>query len=179
MASILDIIPNKIKEIISGREEERELNAAVSGQQIPNIQKVKDSVVPKKNLTDLVITHEGLVPFQTPFRITDDEVSVPKGKRKMREWTSMFDKTLRIELDPMAKKAKGTENFLYLKRQEDLYPAVEEQFRRYEEYSPGMTVEQAIRKFDQTGPDGKLDFLEKFGINRDDKLSNHILMRRQ
>lgn len=112
---------------------------------------------------DSIIEHEGVKGNQTPFRITDP---------KMRKWVSMFDKTNKIELDPNAKKAPGTENFLYTKRPEDVKPAVAEQFRLYAEREPGITVERAVRKFDQTGADGKLKFLEGRGISRKARLQD-------
>ena len=113
-------------------------------------------------LTQLVMEHEGLEPFQTPFRITSD---------KMGKWKTMFDDTIKLELDPNAKKGKGRQKFLYLKNQEDLLPAISEQFRRYsanpKQYglSETPTIEEAIRKFDQTGADGKIKFLEENGLN--------------
>ena len=123
-----------------------------------------------KDFTDYIIEHEGLKPNQTPFRITSP---------KMGKWTSMYDDTIRTELDPNAKKAKGTENFLYTKRPQDVKPAVEEQFRRYSERKKDITVDEAVRKFDQTGAEGKLAYLKKNGINPKSKLGDHIMSREQ
>jgi hypothetical protein len=109
-----------------------------------------------------VIAHEGLEPFQTPFRITND---------KMKKWVSMFDNTLKIKLNPKAQKGKGRQNFLYLENQEDLIPAVTEQFRRYMERKPDITIEDAVRKFDQTGANGKLQFLQAQGIDTNQPLA--------
>ena len=130
-----------------------------------SIQKV---AIPK-NFTDLVIEHEDLVPFQTPFRITSDG---------MGKWVSMFDDTLTVQLDPAFNKPEDRKNFLFLKNQDDLSPAVEEQFRRYAERNPGISITDAIRIFDQTGADGKIDFLKKRGINTDAQLSSVINMNR-
>lgn len=113
--------------------------------------------------------HEGLEPNQTPFRITSPD---------MGKWTSMFDDTIGIQLDPDAKKGKGRQNFLYLKNQSDLLPAISEQFRRYAEnpkkYKLPMipTVSDAVRKFDQSGADGKLSFLQSRGIDSEQPLIN-------
>ena len=125
-----------------------------------------------KKLVQAVLKHENLEPNQTPFRITDDDAKLPKGKRKMREWTSMFDKTIKTRLNPNAKKSKGRENFIYTEKAEDVEPAVHEQFRLYAEREPDITVEGAVRKFDQTGADGKLKFLSKEGIDTKKKLKD-------
>jgi hypothetical protein len=112
---------------------------------------------------DLVIKQEGLKPLQTPFPITS---------KKMGNWTSMFDDTIKIKLDPKAKKAPKTEGFLYLQKQEDLKPAVVEQFRRYQARDPEITIDKAVRIFDQSNPDGKIKYLKQNGIDTDQKLRN-------
>jgi len=114
------------------------------------------------DFVDLIIKQEGLEPFQTPFRITDPS---------MRKWVSMFDDTMRLKLNPKAKKGEGRDNFLYLLNQEDLKPAVAEQFRRY--YSKpkkyglpeNVSVADAVKKFDHSNPAGKLKFLQQNGID--------------
>ena len=123
-----------------------------------------------KDFVDLVIQHEGVKGNQTPFRITDP---------KMGKWTSMFDDTIRTKLDPGAKKAPGTENFLYTQDPKDVKPAVHEQFRRYDERTPGITVEDAVRIFDQSGAAGKLKFLQQNGIDPKSKIKDHVLNREQ
>lgn len=126
-------------------------------------------VDPLQQITQLVMKHEGLEPYQTPFRITDPS---------MKKWTSMFDDTLRVKLNPNAVKGEGRQNFLYLQRQEDLVPAIAEQFRRYatnpKKYGlpTNPTVAEAIKKFDQTGAAGKIRFLESQGANTSVPLSN-------
>ena len=111
---------------------------------------------------DLVLKHEGLAPGQTPFRITDPS---------MKKWTSMFDDTIKVKLNPQAAKKPGTENFLYTERPEDVPPAVTEQFRRYnakpKKYAlpENVTIEQAVRLFDQSGADGKIKYLRQFGVD--------------
>lgn len=112
-----------------------------------------------------ILQHEGLVPLQTPFRITDP---------KMANWVSMFDDTIRTQLDPNAIKPKDRQNFLFLKNQADLIPAVAEQFRRYRERNPNWRIIDAIRKFDQTGSKQKLNFLKEQGFNPEDPISSVV-----
>lgn len=109
----------------------------------------------------VVVKHESLSPYQTPFRITNP---------CMKKWVSLFDDTLRIELDPNFKKPIGRENFLYLKNKEDLIPAIVEQFRRYAFRNPEITIGGAIRVFDQTGAEGKIKFIENNGFSQKTKL---------
>lgn len=119
-----------------------------------------------KNFIDLIMQHEDLEPGQTPFRITSP---------KMAEWTSMFDDSIKLKLNPKAKKSKGRENFLYTENPEDVKSGVEEQFRRYRQRNPEITVEDAIKIFDQTGAKGKLKFLKDNGIDTQKKLLEYVL----
>ena len=119
----------------------------------------------KSNFVDLIIKHEGLEPNQTPFRITDP---------KMSKWTSMFDDTIKLKLNPKASKSKGRENFLYTEKPEDVQRGVEEQFKRYKKRKAGISVEDAVKIFDQSGSDGKLKFLKKQGIDTKKKLDDYV-----
>ena len=107
---------------------------------------------------DLTIQHEGLEPLQTPFKITSEE---------MRNWKTIHG----FKINKEAKPSKGRENFIYLENQEDLKPAVKQQFINYstkpEKYGlkNNPTVTDAIRIFDQTGAEGKLKFLQQKGID--------------
>jgi hypothetical protein len=111
-----------------------------------------------------IIQHEGLEPYQTPFRITSPE---------MRKWKTIHG----FEID-WEKNKKGRKNFIYLKRQEDLIPAIKQQFINYmttpEKYKlpKNVTIADAIKKFDQTGAEDKLKFLESKGINKNWYLSD-------
>jgi len=102
--------------------------------------------------------HEGLEAKQTPFRITNPG---------MAKWQTMFDDTLKVILDPLAKKGKSRQNFLYVKNQEDVVPMIIEQLRRYaynnKEWGlpDNPTLGDVIRKFDQTGAEDKLKFIEE------------------
>lgn len=110
------------------------------------------------NFLEGIVQHEGLEPFQTPFRITSDE---------MRNWNTIHGYKVNKEIVP----SKGRENFIYLQNQEDLIPALKQQFINYstnpKKYGlpKDPTVEQAVYKFDQTGAQGKLNFLKKLGID--------------
>jgi len=112
-----------------------------------------------------VIAHEGLEPGQTPFRITSPG---------MANWTSMFDDTIKVRLNPKAKKSKGRENFLYVQNQADVAPAVAEQFKRYSKRNPGISISDAVRIFDQTGAAGKLQYLQSKGFNPKTQLQQLI-----
>jgi hypothetical protein len=131
---------------------------------------------PLQQITQFIIKHEGLEPNQTPIRITNP---------KMSKWTSIYDDTIKIQLDPNAAKGKGRQNFLYLKNQEDLVPLITEQFRRYSEkpakygLPENPTLEQAIRVFDQTGADNKISYIQKMGIDPNTPLKNLYRMPRQ
>jgi hypothetical protein len=118
-------------------------------------------------LINSILEHENLASGQTPFRITNP---------KMAKWTSMFDDTLRSPLDPNAKKPKGRENFLYVPEgmEANVPGMVREQFRRYEARNPSITLEKAVKIFDQTGADSKLSFLKERGYDPKDRLSNFL-----
>jgi hypothetical protein len=81
------------------------------------------------------------------------------------------------ELDWTKTPSEGRENFLYLKNQEDLLPAVKQQFLNYmqkpQNYNlpKNPTISDAVRVFDQTGAQGKLGFLEQLGIDTSKLLS--------
>jgi len=110
-----------------------------------------------------VIEHEDLVENQTPFRVTHPS---------MRNWTSMFEQTINAPVDPNYEKPEGRENFMFVPEgNADTIPGmVFEQFRRYAERDPSVTIGEAIKTFDQTGAKGKLKFLKDRGFNQDDKL---------
>ena len=110
------------------------------------------------NFIDGIVQHEGLEPFQTPFRISNDT---------MRQWNTIHGYKINKDIVP----SKGREKFIYLQNQEDVIPAIRQQFLNYvtnpEKYGlpENPTVEQAVKVFDQTGAQGKLNFLKKYGID--------------
>ena len=92
----------------------------------------------------------------------------------MAQWNTIHG----YKIDKKAAKSKGRENFFYLKNADEVKPAVEKQFKNYYQvpakYSlpSNPTVEQAVRKFDQTGADGKLKMLKDNGIDVNQPLAN-------
>ena len=107
---------------------------------------------------DLIIQHEGLEPYQTPFKITSEE---------MRNWKTIHG----YKINQKAKPSKGRENFIYLEKQEELKPSVEQQFTNYvlkpKEFGlkENPTLAEAVKVFDQTGAEGKIKFLKDNGID--------------
>jgi len=99
-----------------------------------------------------IIIHEGLVPFQTPFRITNPV---------MREWNTILGFKIKKDNIP-----EDRNNFIFLVNQDDVLKAVKQQFLNYNN-NPSKyglpnnpTIENAIRLFDQSGANGKIIFLE-------------------
>lgn len=104
-----------------------------------------------------IIKHEGLLPGQTPFRITSDKMA-------------RFNTILGFPVSD-AKKPRGREDFFFLEDPTQVPAAVEKQFRRYLAFPERFglprnpTISQAVRVFDQTGAGGKLDFLRQLGFD--------------
>ena len=104
-------------------------------------------------LVNKVLTHEGLLPKQTPFRITNPS---------MRKWNDIHG--FAIDKGP---KPKGRENFIFLKNPEDVAKAVKKQLLNYVNHPAQFklpanpTIGQALRKFDQSGCKGKIQFLKE------------------
>lgn len=121
----------------------------------------------EEHVLDLIIQHEGLEPYQTPFRIT---------RPQMREWSTIHGFPVDRERVP----SKGRENFLYLRNQEDLLPAVRQQFINYmknpKKYGlkKTPTLEDAVKVFDQTGAEGKLKYLFKGGVSAESPLTEYF-----
>lgn len=105
-----------------------------------------------------IIQHEGLEPYQTPFKIVNDT---------MRQWNTIHGFPINKDIKP----SKGREKFIYLQKQEDVLPSVISQLKNYatnpKKYGlpDNPTIEDAIRIFDQTGAKGKLEFLKKNKID--------------
>lgn len=116
---------------------------------------------------EAIVAHEGLMPNQTPFRITSPQ---------MRAWTSMFDSTIRAPLDPNYPKPKGRENFLFVPEGQggEVPYMVQEQFGRYLQRNPEITLAEAIRVFDQSGAAGKEAYLKGKGYFGEKKLREYL-----
>jgi hypothetical protein len=116
--------------------------------------KTLEKKVSLDKIVQLVIKHEGINGGQTPFRITSPA---------MRRWNKIYG----YEIDKDIKKPENKKNFLYLKRESDVVGAVRKVFENYAKnpgkygMSKSVTLEQALRKFDQTGANGKISFLKR------------------
>ena len=103
-------------------------------------------------IVNLIIKHEGLLPKQTPFRITSPA---------MKNW----DTILGFKVNKNAVKPKGRENFIFLVNQEDVAKAIKKQFSNYAttpskyEFESPPTLKDALAKFDHTGVEGKIQFM--------------------
>ena len=105
-------------------------------------------------LVKAIIQHEGLLPKQTPFRITSPE---------MKKWTSIHG----FKIDRTSPKPKGRENFIFLVNAADVSKAIKKQLSNYatnpSRYGLGDTpsIKDALKVFDQTGVSSKIAFLNK------------------
>jgi len=105
------------------------------------------------NIIDTVLEHEGLLPGQTPFRITN---------KNMRNW----DRFLGFPINKKPQAPSNRKNFLFFKNPEHVKPAVKQQLQRYVEnpkqfgLSRNPTLEEALRKFDQTNVNAKIRYLK-------------------
>lgn len=101
-----------------------------------------------------MVDHEGLVPHQTPFKITNPE---------MRKWTRIMG----FPVNKHPKAPRDRRNFFYLKNHQDVIPAVTKLLESYannpEKYNlpDNPTLRQAIRKFDQTNATHKIRYLKE------------------
>lgn len=73
----------------------------------------------------------------------------------MRQWNHIYG----FEVDKNNPKTPHTKNFFYLKRSEDVVPAVKALFKKYVIKYNDPTLEKAIRIFDQEHPDAKMSFI--------------------
>lgn len=103
-------------------------------------------------IVNLIIKHEGLLPKQTPFRITNPE---------MKKWTTIHG----FKIDNTTPKPKGRENFIFLANAEDVPKAIKKQLMNYANkpsrygLNHEPSLKEALSIFDQTGVQGKLKFL--------------------
>ena len=102
----------------------------------------------------LITKHEGLEEGQTPFRIVNPT---------MKSW----DTILGFKIDKDAQKEVNRQNFIYLENPSDVPKAIKKQFENYANnprkygLSSNVTLKDAIAKFDQTGANGKINYLLK------------------
>lgn len=133
------------------------------------VQEEQTSGISSDSLVNAIVSHEGLLPKQTPFRITSPA---------MGNWNTIHG----FEIDKTSPRPSNRRNFIFLKNPEDVPKAVKQQFLNYRNkpsrygLSAEPTLEEAIRVFDQTGADGKISFLKKKfpSINLSAPLSNYF-----
>lgn len=99
-----------------------------------------------------IFEHEGLLPKQTPFRIMNDT---------MRKWNTIHG----FPIDKTTPVPKDRRNFFFLQDSDDVPKAIRQQFVNYYtnptkyKLSSEPTLDEAIRKFDQENPDGKMKLI--------------------
>jgi GNAT superfamily N-acetyltransferase len=106
-------------------------------------------------LVAYIMKHEGLLPGQTPFRITNPA---------MRKWKTIHGFPVQTDMSSVP---KDRQNFLWLKNPADVHHAIRQQFMNYSTRPTDYglkekpTLEAALKVFDQTGATGKMDYLKK------------------
>lgn len=104
------------------------------------------------NILSLILKHEGLLPKQTPFRITNNT---------MKKWDTIHG----FKIDKSANIPENRKNFIFLQNPTDVPKAVKKQFYNYAtnptKYGlpKTVTLKDALLKFDQTGAMGKMKYL--------------------
>lgn len=127
--------------------------------QMPNIQleKQKPNLHQQISFDDIlntVLRHEALLNGQTPFRITNPS---------MKKWNTIHG----FEIDKNPQAPSNRQNFIFLKNPQEVPLAVKKQFVNYannpQKYGlpNNPTLEDAIRTFDQSGSNGKMNFIKK------------------
>lgn len=105
------------------------------------------------SLVNAMLQHEGLLPGQTPFRITSP---------KMRKWNSIYG----FKIDKTPNAPSNRRNFIFLENPAEVPLAVQKLLQRYytmpERYGlkKNPTLADALKKFDQTGYKGKVSYLQ-------------------
>ncbi len=113
-------------------------------------------------LTDVTVKTEGLVPGQTPLRITN---------KTMRGWSTIQG----IPIDRKANIPSDRQNFFFVKPGQEK-EVIKRQYKNYfknpTKYGlpEDATVEDAVKKFDQENPKNKLNLLKQRGIDIKKKL---------
>lgn len=101
-----------------------------------------------------ILQHEGLIEKQTPFRYTNET---------MKKWDTIHG----FEIDKTTPVPFNRRNFIFLKNPSDVPMAVKKQFENYlkkpSKYGlpKNPTLEDAIRVFDQSGADSKIQYLKE------------------
>lgn len=121
------------------------------------------------DLIGLITEHENLLPHQTPFRITNPS---------MRRWNNIHG----FPIDRNRPIPQNRRNFLFLQNQDDVPRAIRQQFVNYSSnpsrygLSNSPSLAEAIRRFDQENPNGKMQHIRNRlpNINFNEPLSSFI-----
>jgi hypothetical protein len=106
------------------------------------------------DVVKIIMKHEGLLPKQTPFRITSPE---------MRKWNNIHG----FKIDKITPKPSGRENFIFLSNPDDVPKAIKKQLSSYASnpYRYGLSSSPALKEalyvFDQSGAQNKINFILK------------------
>ncbi len=101
----------------------------------------------------LIFQHEGLLPNQTPLRITNPT---------MRNWNTIHG----FPIDKTSPRPNNRKNFFFLQNVEDVPKAIRQQFVNYYtnpskyQLSSNPTLAEAISKFDQERPQDKMKYIK-------------------
>ena len=167
----------KEEEITSALQNEKLMNKAkeILNQKNQQYQQPKQNQQNQQNQQKInfngfiseILTHEGLIQGQTPFRYTSP---------KMREWNTIHG----FPIDKTSPIPHNRRNFIFLQNPNDVPNAVKKQFENYSNYPSRYgwnhepTIKESIEKFDQTGALNKIKFLQnKFpSLNLNQPLKN-------
>lgn len=115
-------------------------------------------------LTEATVATEGLIPGQTPMRITND---------KMRSWKTIQG----VPVDNKSPRPKDRGNFFFVEPKR-VKEVIKKQWQNYFQ-KPGRyglseesTIEDAVNTFDQENPQNKLKYLQQQGINPKEKIKD-------
>ena len=121
--------------------------------------KQQNANISLNDFVSVIIQHENPIPKQTPFRITNE---------KMRNWNTIHGfPTDRFNPSYQERVKLNRQNFIFVKNPQHVFPAVVIQLKKYVanpakyELPPNPTIKDAIYKFDQTGANGKIKYIQQ------------------
>lgn len=115
-------------------------------------------------LTDATVQTEGLIPGQTPLRITNDT---------MRNWGTIQG----VPIDKEAIIPPERRNFFFVKP-DQVNKVIRKQWQNYinkpEKYglTEDSTLKEVVEVFDQENPQNKMNLLQQQGVNMFDKIKD-------
>jgi len=123
-----------------------------------NKKNIQTNITLEKFITT-VLQHENLLPKQTPFLITNEE---------MKNWNTIHGFEIDHVRPTYEERLKlKVPSFIFLKNPQDVYPAVATQFKNYAynphkyKLPPVPTIKDAIFVFDQSNPNGKIKYIQQ------------------